>query len=208
MSRATLAVLLSKLDTFENPKARLEQHATPSEAAATILWDARTKGLIEGKRVLDLGAGTGILGIGALILGAAHVDFIEKDPSLKEAIERNISTMQEETDAITGTHDVIIADATATEPPRADLVVTNPPFGTKERHADTRFLEQAFTAAGECYSFHKSSTDAYLEEWFRRRGITVAQRFPFLFNLPNTMPQHEKQACKVPVTCWHARKDL
>ena len=97
MSRATLAVLLSRVKPFSQPRWQWEQYVTPSEAAATILWDAQTRGLLEGRTVLDLGAGTGRLGIGALLLGA-EVIFVEKDASLHEAIEENIRAIQETID--------------------------------------------------------------------------------------------------------------
>lgn len=40
-----------------------------------------------------------------------------------------------------------------------DLVVMNPPFGTKEEGLDYVFLKQAFEICnGNVYSFHKTST--------------------------------------------------
>ena len=207
MSRATLAVILSKLPRFPKPKTGLEQYPTPSEAAATILWDAHTRGLLEGKHILDLGAGTGILGIGALILGAAKVTFAEIDETLKDEIEKNIAQIKAAFE-IAGTHEIIIGDATETSLPTADLVLTNPPFGTKQKHADKAFLIAAYTASQECYSFHKDATKEFLQGWCGRQGIRVIQEFPFTFNLPKTMKQHQKQAHHVAITCLHTRKDL
>lgn len=205
MSRATLAVILSKLALFPKPNTTLEQYPTPSEAAATILWDAHIKGLLAGKHVLDVGAGTGILGIGALILGA-KVTFIEIDERLKEIIQENIKRMHEEVE-FNDDYEIIIQDATKGLPP-ADLALTNPPFGTKERHADKAFLEAIFTATPECYSFHKTATEHFLTDWLRRQGITLIQTYPFTFNLPKTMMQHQKAAHHVAITCLHTRKDL
>jgi 16S rRNA (guanine(966)-N(2))-methyltransferase RsmD len=45
---------------------------------------------LPGSAVLDLFAGTGALGIEALSRGAARVDFVERDPRLCSAIERNL----------------------------------------------------------------------------------------------------------------------
>ena len=203
MSKSRLAVILSKLKRIPNPEVDLEQYPTPSEAAATILWDAHMRGLIEGKRILDLGAGTGILGIGALLLGAEHVTFVEKDERLKKLIQENL----EIAGAAEGSHDILIEDATKHDGD-ADLVLTNPPFGTKEPGADLRILEKAYEAAPECYSFHKTSTDNHLKEWFAKHKLHPIQGFPFTFNLPHTMTFHGKPAHHVQVTCWHARKDL
>lgn len=48
---------------------------------------------IAGARVLDAFAGSGALGIEALSRGAAHVDFIEKDPSCLRALEQNLKAI-------------------------------------------------------------------------------------------------------------------
>jgi ribosomal protein L11 methyltransferase len=44
-----------------------------------------------GDRVLDVGAGSGILSIAAALLGASDVHAIESDPLAREAIEENVS---------------------------------------------------------------------------------------------------------------------
>jgi 16S rRNA (guanine(966)-N(2))-methyltransferase RsmD len=55
------------------------------EALFSIVGDR-----IVGARVLDLYAGTGALGIEALSRGAAHVTFIEKDPSAGRVLQANL----------------------------------------------------------------------------------------------------------------------
>ena len=74
-SKKELAILLSKLKTFDTPKTHLEQYSTDSEIAADILWFAYQNKDIEGKKIADFGCGTGILGIGALNLGANKILF-------------------------------------------------------------------------------------------------------------------------------------
>ena len=48
---------------------------------------------VAGARVLDAFAGSGALGIEALSRGAAHVDFVEKDPVCLKALEDNIKAV-------------------------------------------------------------------------------------------------------------------
>ena len=84
VSKSSLAIELSKLKVFNQANVSLEQYPTDSEIAATILWQAKMNNDIEDKIIADLGAGTGILGIGALLLGADYVYFVEKD---EKAIE-------------------------------------------------------------------------------------------------------------------------
>ncbi len=47
---------------------------------------------IEGRRVLDLFAGTGQLGIEALSRGAAFCDFVDSAPAALKVVQRNIKT--------------------------------------------------------------------------------------------------------------------
>lgn len=49
------------------------------------------QGIIEGRRVLDLFAGTGAMGIEALSRGALAAVFIENDPSSLDALRRNLA---------------------------------------------------------------------------------------------------------------------
>jgi len=47
---------------------------------------------------------------------------------------------------------------------RADVVIMNPPFGTRRKGADMEFLRAAFLLAKESvYSLHKSSTRAHIQ---------------------------------------------
>ena len=54
--------------------------------AALADWRSEGGGL---ERVLDFGAGSGILGIAAAVLGAGHVDAVEIDPFVHDAIRGN-----------------------------------------------------------------------------------------------------------------------
>jgi len=209
MSRASLAVILSKLKRFESPKTKFEQYPTPSEAAATILWDAYTRGLVENKVVLDLGAGTGILGIGALILGAKKVFFVEIDPDAYQFIKENIAIVQEHVDCELGVWEIIeqdlVADSTSVLP-FVDLAVLNPPFGTKQKHVDVLFLTKAIAHAPQVYAFHKSVTKEYVLTQVEKNGARLVQEFPFSFDLPKTMDQHVKKSYKTAVSCFHLSK--
>lgn len=217
MSRATLAVVLSKLKLFKNPKTRLEQYPTPSEAAATILWDAHTRNLIEDKVVLDLGAGTGILGIGALILGAKKVFFVEIDADASSFIKENVQIVTDQLDITLGEYEIIEKDIiaeygsesnSASSLPIADLAVLNPPFGTKEKHVDSEFLDIAIRNSPQVYSFHKTITKKYLINRIQKQGAHLVQEFPFLFDLPATMKQHQKKSYKVAISCFHVERTV
>lgn len=57
---------------------------------------------IGGARCLDLFAGSGALGLEALSRGAAHCDFVEKNPGSAEQIRRHLRTLQCEDGSVHG----------------------------------------------------------------------------------------------------------
>jgi putative methylase len=152
MSQGSLARALSQLEGFASPKLELEQYETPGDIAAELLWSAHMRGDIDEKSVLDLGAGTGILGIGALILGA-NVTFLEKDPDAIGILTRNLQGFEDYT--------IMRTDATNASG-SYDTIVMNPPFGAQERHADRSFLVTAMRLSRAIYSIHNANSLAFL----------------------------------------------
>ena len=88
MKLRQLEISLQKVSGFSNPNAALEQYVTPSDLAARFLHDAYMHGDIEGMRVLDLGCGTGMLSVGASLLGA-EVTGVDCDASALSAAHKN-----------------------------------------------------------------------------------------------------------------------
>jgi len=82
---------------------------------------------IEGGRFLDGFAGTGLVGIYALSLGAAHVVFIEKDARAARLLEQNLRRL-----GVADRTDVRVGDIqrVLTRPPASpmDWVVLGPPY--------------------------------------------------------------------------------
>jgi 16S rRNA (guanine966-N2)-methyltransferase len=80
-----------------------------------------------GRRVLDLFAGTGALGLEALSRGAAHVTFIEDGPAARALIRANVERLRAE-----GVTKLWRRDATRLGPNRGppfDLAFLDPPWG-------------------------------------------------------------------------------
>ena len=94
-SKGALAVVLSGLEGFHEPKVRAEQYTTDSEVAAQVLWNAKMIGDI-GKVSVDLGCGTGILGIGLLLLGSKKVFFVDSDESALGIAKKSYEKMKSE----------------------------------------------------------------------------------------------------------------
>ena len=195
-SKKELAVRLSMVKGFENPEMREEQYMTPSEIASEILWNACFRGHIERKVIVDLGCGTGILGIGCMLLGAKKVYFVEKDSKALEICRENVKSIlgkPENEEYIEGSIEKFNT--------KVDTALCNPPFGTKKRHADAEFLKKALETAKVSYSFHKSSTIPYLKKIAENNGFSLAEKFDFEFMLWNTMGHHTRKRHYIEVSC-------
>src|SRR3989338_8167047 len=128
ISKSKLAIELSKVPQFNKPKIKLEQYVTDSEIAAEILWHAYLGGDIEDKVIADFGAGTGIFSYGCILLNAKKVYSVEKD---KVAIAKEFLKDKK--------CNFILSDINQFDK-NVDTVIQNPPYGTKEKHADKEFL--------------------------------------------------------------------
>ncbi len=94
ITKSGLAIMLSQLETFRLPSIKAEQYSTDSESAAELLWFAHMHRNIEDKVIGDLGAGTGILGLGALMLGAKRVYFVENCRSALKTAHSNLEHLE------------------------------------------------------------------------------------------------------------------
>ncbi len=206
ISKKKLAVLLSKLESFIDPAVKSEQYATDSEIAAEVLHYAFMHGDVEGKDVADLGSGTGILGIGALILGAKRAYFLDNDMKALEALVRNIVLVENSLGVNLKSKAHIIHSDIAGFSQEVDTVVMNPPFGTKEKHADKEFLEKAISKANTVYSLHKTSTIAFLVKLAENKGFICFNSMDFSFPLKHTMKHHEKKRKLIEVSCLCFKK--
>src|SRR3989338_8734730 len=146
-SKSSLAVALSKLKGFETPKMRLEQYSTPSELAAQIIWTAHIKGDLQGS-MADFGCGNGILGLGALLLDCKEVMFIESEPQAMKLCKENYAQLLKDYGKERLPGKVRFLEQNIEKfPEKVDIVIQNPPFGTKEKHQDLIFLEKAMQTA-------------------------------------------------------------
>jgi putative methylase len=198
-SKKDLAIRLSKLKTFSSPKVLLEQYPTDSEIAADFLWYAYQKGDIKGKTIADLGAGTGILGIGCLLLDAKKVFFVDIDHNAIKTLKENICDFPKKR------YEILNIDINDFGK-KADVVVQNPPFGTKQEHADKIFLEKAFSVSGLIYSMHKLTSDNFIESISGEYCFKVAEVLKYSFPLKSTMSFHKKRIERIEVGIYRLIK--
>jgi len=85
---------LESLDPLPNPAPSAEQYPTPAGIAAEVAYLAHAKGDIQGRSVVDLGCGNGVLAIAAKLLGAGPVAGVDSDPLAMEVALRNAERAQ------------------------------------------------------------------------------------------------------------------
>jgi len=203
-SKSSLAIVLSKLKGFEKQKLSEEQYPTEPEIAAEMLWLMFLRREIEGKVIADLGSGTGILGFGALLLGAKKVFLVEKDNDAMDIAKQNHEMLKNE-DFDVDMAEFILSDVNEFNE-KVDVVVENPPFGTKEEHADKAFLEKAFSIAPMVYSFHKTSTEKFISAISKDNGFKVAEKIDIKFPLKKAHSFHTRKIFRIDVTLYRLEK--
>ncbi len=199
-SKSSLAIALSGLKGFEKPKVREEQYITEPEIAADVIWMILMREQLNGKTVADLGSGTGILGLGCLLAGASKVFLVEKDENAMLTAKQNYELLKSEGYKL-GDAEFILSDINGFKE-KADIVLQNPPFGTKDKHADREFLEKAFSTAGKVFSFHKTSTEQFVRAFAESSGFHIEGMLDFKFPLHHTQNFHTRRIHRIEVTLF------
>jgi putative methylase len=202
-----LELFLGGLEVMPNPKWELEQYTTPEQIAANILYIAAyTHGDIVGKRVLDLGCGTGRLGLGAAFLGAEQVVGVDIDPQAIVVAQKNA-----EKAGLTDKIQFQNSDVSVVEG-HFDTAIENPPFGVQKHQADRSFLAKALQSAPKVYSLHnhpevderlikilKTSgsfvqvlPSPFLERFIAKYGGHVQAVYAMLMTIPKMFEFHSK----------------
>jgi|SRR3989344_6899524 len=199
-SKSGLAIVLSGLKGFNEPKVRQEQYLMDSETGASMLWNAYLLGDIRGRVIADMGCGTGILGIGSLLLGAKEAFLVDSDKEALETAKNNILQVKSEGYKL-GKVKIICKDIKSVDL-NAEVIVQNPPFGTKVTHADADFLKVALKIAPIVYSFHKSETKPFLERFSAANGTRITHIWEYRFPLKATFAFHRRQIHRINVSCF------
>jgi len=189
MNKKQLAIKLSKLKKFEDLKLKLEQYSLDSEIAAEIIWSMYLNGDVRDKIVGDFGCGNGILGYGCLLLGAKKVYFIDKDTI--DLTKKNVKSKK----AIFVNKDIKDFNK------KVDVVVQNPPFGTKLRKADKVFLEKAMELSDKIYSLHKIESKKFIESLIKGRFF-VREIIEIKLPLRKSYEFHKKKIYYVSTGLW------
>jgi putative methylase len=195
MKLKRLEMTLQRIAGFSRPRAALEQYQTPAPLAARLLYHALMKGDIEGKSVCDLGSGSGVLAIGAALLGAGSVKGVDCDPEAVDAARANAVRLD------TGV-EFIVADVQDAALPgildSCDTVIMNPPFGAQKAHADRPFIDLALSIAPVTYSIFNAGSTQFIETYTKGRA-EIDERVGGVFPIKRTFAFHTQDVQEIGV---------
>lgn len=164
-------MILERLEGFAAPDPRLEQYSTPAPIASQILYSALLRGDLEGT-VCDLGSGTGILAIGAALLGARAVG-VELDPSAIRIAKENARRVGADPQFVRG-------DVATIALKNISTVVMNPPFGAqKGSFGDRAFIRKAVEIADVIYSIHNAGSEGFIRRFVEPCKVEEVQKIAF-----------------------------
>lgn len=195
MKLKNLEMMLQRLRGFAKPRASLEQYQTPAPLAARLLFHALMKGDIEGKCVCDLGCGTGVLAIGAALIGAESVTGIEIDEKAVEVAAANAELLDAEVTFIVA--DVNDPGLPAQAGP-CETVVMNPPFGAQKVHADRPFIDCALALAPVTYSIFNAGSAQFVKAYTAQKA-EITEKVGGAFPIKRTFAFHTKDVQEIEV---------
>jgi len=195
MKLKQLEMALERLAGFDNPRTSLEQYLTPAPLAARLLFHAGLKGDIEGKTVCDLGSGTGILAVGAALLGAADVIGIEIDPGAVRTARDNAALLDVDVSFVVA--DVKDPETCGRIGPK-DTIVMNPPFGAQNMHADRPFIDCALAVAPVTYGIFNAGSCQFIQTYTKGRA-TIAETVSGRLSIRRTFSFHKKNVQEIEV---------
>ncbi|MFC5136150.1 MULTISPECIES: METTL5 family protein [Haloferacaceae] len=200
-TKRSLATKLGVVAGFENPRATLEQYPTPPDLAAHVVHLADLQGDVDGRTVLDLGAGTGMFALAAALRGPARVVGVELDRTALTTARRNERR-------IAASAPVHWIQGDATRPPvtfsEPVTVVMNPPFGAQDgnRNADRSFLATASELATVSYSVHNAGSREFLEAFAADNGGEVTHAFAADFAVDAQFEHHTEGSRELDVEVY------
>ena len=183
-----LAMALSNLPPHPQHDVSLEQYATEGDFAARWIAEIVVLGdLNDETRVVDLGAGNGILGIGCHLAGAATTLLVEKDGRCQHDYEGV---------------EWLIEDVQAWKGEDVDLVIMNPPWGVQKAMADRPFLEAAFKSDAQVVYLLHSAKATHVQSLAESLGWKGEIALDGAFRLPAQYEHHHSREGVTQVVVW------
>ena len=167
--------------------------------AARWLNDVAAFGdLFDGCSVVDIGSGNGVLGLGALLMGASSATLVEVDEEACAACADNAADLGLEdrveiVRAEVGEDTLDIASA--------DLVITNPPWGRQVERADRPFLDEILSAGVTAHVMHSAGA-SHIQSIFESAGWGVERYGEADLALPAAYEHHSRERGRTRAAFW------
>ncbi|HYA32635.1 MAG TPA: METTL5 family protein [Candidatus Bathyarchaeia archaeon] len=165
MKQRQLEIILEQVQGFESPSATYEQYPTSAPVAARLLHFAYMQGDIDGVDVVDLGCGTGVLALGAALLGGI-VTGVDSDKRALNLARKNAKLL--------GVHVSWQLCRVEDFEGSFETVVMNPPFGAQQRGSDRPFLSKSVCVGKVVYLLHNAVVNGFVRRFLEPHRITDA----------------------------------
>ena len=191
-------MLLSSLPPHPCGDIELEQYTTSGDIAASWLAQIAAFGdLSTDSSIADLGAGNGILGVGAALMGVPQVVLVEVDEQACSVAFQSIEQA--------GVSDYVEIFCKRVDDSLdlsgADLIISNPPWGTQNPKSDRPFLDAIIRSNTIAHLMH-SAEATHIETIFKSAGWEVERYWETDFALPASYSHHYSRQGKTRVGFW------
>jgi putative methylase len=195
MKKKHLEILLEQVEGFRSPKPSKEQYATPATVAAELLHFALMRGDIA-DTVYDLGCGSGVLAIGAKLLGAEKVIGFDDDRDALEIARANAKKLGVDVEFVCSNINNVCG--------KAHTVVMNPPFGAQVRGSDRPFLRKALELSSVVYSIHNAGSSEFIKKFISPSVVTDYRLIDF--PIKRTFMFHTKEVQVIKAEIYRIEK--
>lgn len=191
MKKAHLTRKLSEIEAFTDPRVELEQYQTPPQLAADIVYTCYMQG---NKEVVDLGTGTGIIAIGAALIGM-DVTAVEIDHKALEKAKENAEEFEVDIDFVK--KDV----ANYTSEKDFDAVLMNPPFNIQSDEGPV-FWRKALNLGDSVYGLAGKGFRPRLKRLCNEFNHRIAGCEAYTIGLPPSYDFHTESSKETPVDLY------
>lgn len=189
---------LSKVSQFESPKIELEQYPTTAHLAALMIYTADSiYDDISDRSIVDLGIGCGVLTCASSLMGASKNIGIDIDGDALDQARRNCGQFEIDVDLIHTDVRQLLENCPNL---KADVVIMNPPFGTRNNGIDLVFLQVASRLASRAvYSLHKTSTRPKILKYAQELGMNAEVVAELRYDIAASYKFHKRKSVDIEV---------
>ena len=203
MKRKHLAITLSKLSPHPQTNVNLEQYSTHGDLASDWLFKIAESFDFEGSKIVDLGSGNGILGIGAYYAGASQIILVEAAEDAHQVAVANTESLEYPERFTLYNKKLVDANLDWSD---IDLVITNPPWGYQNEKSDRIFIEIGMeNNVPEIHILHSNKSE-HIGKIAKKYGYESEPLMDGEFILPRTYSHHSKKSSSTGYTAWRLTK--